>query len=91
MYLSNSNILFFRTKFLLETLEDLQQQLIQLNISLLVFKNTPDNKIMDICKTYQIECIYKQKEWTNDEVNSLKTVKKTISQSLWKKQYKRII
>ena len=32
----------FRTKFLLETLEDLQQQLIQLNISLLVFKNTPN-------------------------------------------------
>ena len=72
----------FRTKFLLETLEDLQQQLIQLNISLLVFKNTPENKIMDICKIYQIECIYKQKEWTNDEVISLKTVKETIPEEI---------
>ena len=72
----------FRTKFLLKTLEDLQQQLIQLNISLLVFKNTPENKIMDICKTYQIECIYKQKEWTNDEVISLKTVKETIPEEI---------
>ena len=72
----------FRTKFLLETLEDLQQQLIQLNITLLVFKNHPENKILDICKTYQIECIYKQKEWTNDEVISLKSVKEILTDKI---------
>ncbi len=72
----------FRTQFLLESLHDLKHQLLTKNISLLVFLDQPEIKIKAICDSYQIDAIYKQKEWTNDEVISLKTVKETIPEEI---------
>ena len=72
----------FRTQFLLESLQDLKHQLLTKNISLLVFLDQPEIKIKAICDSYQIDAIYKQKEWTNDEVISLKTVKETIHEKI---------
>ena len=72
----------FRTQFLLESLQDLKHQLLTKNISLLVFLDHPEIKLKAICDSYKINAIYKQKEWTNDEVISLKLVKKTLSEEI---------
>ncbi|MBT4678641.1 MAG: DASH family cryptochrome, partial [Flavobacterium sp.] len=68
----------FRTKFLLESLNDLQHQLLKKNISLLVYLDSPENRIKDVCKNHQINTIYKQKEWTSEEVNSKESVQETL-------------
>ena len=58
----------FRIQFLLETLECLRKELLQKNISLLVYVEKPENRINRICKNYDIDRIYKQKEWTYEEI-----------------------
>ncbi len=58
----------FRIQFLLETLECLRKELLQKNISLLVYVEKPENRINRICKNYDIDRIYKQKEWTSEEI-----------------------
>jgi deoxyribodipyrimidine photo-lyase len=58
----------YRAKFLLESLEDLKHNLAQKNISLLVYVNAPEERIPEICETYQVACIYKQEEWTSEEI-----------------------
>ena len=68
----------FRTQFLLETLHDLQRQLLQKNISLLVYVDTPENRIQRICETYQVTAVYKQKGWTSEEVNITNSVKESL-------------
>lgn len=68
----------FRTQFLLETIKSLQKELLQKNISLLVFVDKPEIRIKDICKNYQIDRIYKQKEWTSEEINITKTVRDSL-------------
>ena len=72
----------FRTQFLIESLTDLKQQLLKLNISLLVFIDKPENRLKIICNSYQIHTIYKQKEWTYEE-NSCKTkVQKSLNENI---------
>tara|TARA_R110001632_G_scaffold39718_7_gene99353 strand:+ start:2291 stop:3610 length:1320 start_codon:yes stop_codon:yes gene_type:complete len=68
----------FRTQFLLETLKDLKQQLFKKNISFLVYFDAPENKIKSLCDTYQVDRIFKQKEWTSEEVNSTKAVQEAV-------------
>tara|TARA_B100000787_G_scaffold159892_2_gene138442 strand:- start:19006 stop:20364 length:1359 start_codon:yes stop_codon:yes gene_type:complete len=72
----------FRTQFLLESLKDLRQQLIKKNISLLIYLDKPENRIEKICNTYQIKSIYKQKEWTFEEINCKKAVEETLSKDV---------
>ena len=72
----------FRTQFLLETLKDLQQLLFKKNISFLVYLDAPENKIKSICDTYQVDRIFKQKEWTSEEVNSTKAVQEAVSKDI---------
>ena len=66
----------FRTKFLLETVSDLKVQLAKLNISLLVYIDKPENSIPNLIEKFSIDAIYLQKEWTSEEVDILKNVKK---------------
>ena len=42
----------FRAQFLLESLNDLQHQLLKKNISLLVYLDSPENRIKDVCKNH---------------------------------------
>ena len=58
----------FRAQFMLESLKDLQQQLNKKNITLLVYYERPENNINTLCENYDINKIYKQKEWTSEEV-----------------------
>ena len=57
----------YRAKFLLETLENLQENLKNQGISLLVFQEKPEDIIPKLCKEYGIEAVYFQKEWTFEE------------------------
>jgi deoxyribodipyrimidine photo-lyase len=72
----------FRAQFLLESLLDLQQQLLTKNISLLVFLDKPENKLKAICDSYQIDSIYKQKEWTYEENISKIKVQKSLHHNI---------
>lgn len=57
----------FRAKFLLETVEDLKNNLALLNIPLYIFHDTPENVIPTLVKEHHISAIFLQKEWTPDE------------------------
>ena len=72
----------FRAQFLLESLYNLQQQLLTKNISLLVFLDKPEIKLKAICDSYQIDSIYKQKEWTNEENISKIKVQKSLHHNI---------
>ena len=72
----------FRTQFLLETLKNLQNQLLKINITLLVYIDKPENRIQGICEFYKIDTIYKQKEWTSEEVNITESVKDSLPSNI---------
>ena len=65
----------FRAQFLIESVIQLQQNLADLNISLLTFQKKPEEIIPEIVEDHQIEAIYFQEEWTSEEkliIDSLK-------------------
>ena len=68
-----------RLQFLLESLTDLKQNLLQKNISLLFFLDTAENTIPAICKAYNICSIYKQQEWTHEECLEKKQVQSKLN------------
>ena len=68
----------FRAKFLLETLQDLKNQLEEKNISLLIYFDTATKQIPIICKTFSVDFIYKQKEWTSEEIEITNAIKEKI-------------
>lgn len=77
----------FRTQFLLETLAELQQNLVEKNISLLVYYGYPEQLIPEIAAKYQIDTIYCQKEWTQEEVDVATEVRNLIPAVNWKTFY----
>ena len=52
----------FRAKFLIESIKNLQENLNQLNISLLIFLQKPEEIIPEIARNHKIEAIYFQEE-----------------------------
>jgi len=72
----------FRAQFLLESLHYLKHQLLTKNISLLVFLDKPEIKLKAICDSYQIDSIYKQKEWTHEENISKIKVQKSLQNTI---------
>jgi len=68
----------YRAKFLLETVQDLKQNLANLNISLLSFEKSPEIALLEIVRKYNITDIYLQKEWTAEETESIKNVKDNL-------------
>lgn len=78
----------YRAKFLLETLQDLQRSLHDLNISLFVHLGKPEEIIPEYITTHLVTSIYLQKEWTSEEVTVLENVKKAISHEVnWVENY----
>jgi deoxyribodipyrimidine photo-lyase len=69
----------FRAKFLIETIKELKKNLSDLNITLLTYFESPENKIHQICDEFSIDLIYTQKEWTNEEATTNNLVKATLS------------
>jgi deoxyribodipyrimidine photo-lyase len=71
----------FRAQFLIETIIDLKQNLANLNVTLLTYFESPENKIHEICNTFSIDAIYTQKEWTKEEVITNNFIKDTLSET----------
>ena len=69
----------FRTKFLLESIQDLKKQLNDINISLIITNQDFESSINSIIKKYNVRSIYMQKEWTRDELAEEKQIPKHIN------------
>jgi len=64
----------FRAQFLLETVAELQHNLLAQNISLLIYYDKPENVFEEIIETFQIQNVYYQKEWTSEENQVIKNL-----------------
>ena len=72
----------FRAQFLIETLKDLQEQLEQLNISLIIEQKTPADALGEWCAQLEITDIYYQKEWTKEEQDCESEVKSVLPECI---------
>ena len=77
----------YRTKFLLETLTELQENLGKKNITLLVYYGYPEKIIPAVCAEHQISAIYSQKEWTSEELTVETEIRQLIPVLNWKTYY----
>jgi deoxyribodipyrimidine photo-lyase len=68
----------YRVNFLIETVNDLKQNLSDKNITLLTYLDAPENKLKDLCNQFSIDTIYTQKEWTRDEIETNNLIKKAL-------------
>ena len=68
----------YRVKFLLETLQCLQEELRKLNISFLVFNASAESQMKNLIESYKVQTIFLQKEWTQEEQSDLEQVKKDL-------------
>jgi deoxyribodipyrimidine photo-lyase len=72
----------FRAKFLIETITDLKENLANINVTLLTYFESPENKIHEICDAFSIDAIYTQKEWTKEETITNNLIKDTLSETI---------
>ena len=72
----------FRVKFLLETLNCLEQELHKLNITLLVFKDSAKEHMKHVVESHNISTIYLQKEWTDEENTTFNDVKDSLTKTV---------
>lgn len=78
----------YRAKFLIETVQNLENNLKRLNIPLLIILGKPEDHIQDIVKEHKIDKIFYLKEWTQEEIDIIKNVKKKVSTEIeWKSVY----
>ena len=68
----------FRAKFLLQTLNDLKSELDALNISLFVFNTAAEKQMRELVKIYDVKAVYHQKEWTDEEIKKIDSLKKIL-------------
>ncbi|WP_155839657.1 DASH family cryptochrome [Aquimarina latercula] len=71
----------YRTKFLLESIIELKENLAKLNITLLIYRSRPEQIIPKIIKDHFIDTVYLQKEWTREEVIVSESVRIELNES----------
>lgn len=72
----------FRAKFLLETVHQLQKNLEKLNITFLVYREKPEDKIPELVQRFNIDHIYLQHEWTSEENEVIQNVQNSIAEDI---------
>ena len=72
----------YRAQFLIETVTELKQNLEAKNITLLVAHKPTEQYLLDMYKTYSYDAVYFQKEWTQEEQDTLELVKKNLPDSI---------
>ena len=72
----------FRARFLLESVESLQKELEQLNISLLTYFEAPKTCIPKLCSKFQAEALFYQKVFTSEEISSIQEVLMAFDQPI---------
>lgn len=68
----------YRVQFLLQSLQQLQKDLAQLNISLWVTVGKWKETLIDLQKKHAITDLYGQHEWTQEEINDEKSIPSSI-------------
>lgn len=72
----------FRAQFLIETITNLQQNLAKLNITLLTYSDSPENKIPSLCSKFLVDAIYTQTEWTSEEIETNQQILKSLGNAV---------
>lgn len=81
----------FRAKFLIETIQQLRNNIQKMHIPLFVFQNKPEVKIAELVKKHQIDTIYFQKEWTDEEKEVERNLKESIPDVEFKDHYQQFL
>ncbi|WP_318309828.1 DASH family cryptochrome [Flagellimonas crocea] len=68
----------FRAKFLLESVHQLQKNLEELNITLMVYHEKPEDRIPELVGQFNIDHIFLQKEWTSEEDKVIQNVENRV-------------
>lgn len=77
----------YRVQFLIETIIELKIALESLNIDLLLYNDYASNIVPEITKQYTITDVFIQKEWTQEEVTSIASVKEKCPALTWHETY----
>ena len=72
----------YRTKFLLETVIELQKELKANNISLIISQKEPEKDLPIWVKKYDVNAIYFQKEWTAEEQDTERTLRDNLNSEI---------
>ena len=72
----------YRTRFLIESVHDLQIELDKLNISLIIDSCSNGQNLIESIKKLNVEEIFIQREWTRDEINEENEVLNKIDSSV---------
>jgi len=72
----------FRAKFTIQSITDLKANLQKLNIPLLTYQNRAENILPILVEQFQVQSIYAQKEWTQEELDDHKAVKNVLPDSV---------
>ncbi|MFD0990939.1 DASH family cryptochrome [Mariniflexile jejuense] len=72
----------FRAQFLIQSVANLKSNLADLNINLLTYYNKPEDIIPLLVSKYNIETIYTQKEWTQEEATVLQNLTNNLPTSI---------
>ena len=72
----------FRSKFIIECVENLQQNLKKLNSDLIVKYGNPSTILKDICEKYKINNVYTNQGKAIFEKNSLKNIKNKLNSNI---------
>ena len=81
----------YRANFLIETINDLKQQLAELNIDLLIYYDLPERVIPKVCTDYNVADIYIQNDWTKDEMATENAVKSKLENITFHKEYNQFL
>lgn len=81
----------FRAKFLIETIHQLRNNLQKMHIPFFVFQNKPEVKIAELVKEHQIDTVYFQKEWTDEEKEVERNLKESIPDVEFKDHYQQFL
>ena len=77
----------FRASFILESIKELKAELLKRNISLIVKIGEPNKIISDFIKDQNIDNIYYQYEWTDEEINEEKLLLSKIDPNVKIEKY----
>ena len=77
----------FRTKFLIETVDNLKENLKKNNISLIIKIGDPVEELSNVITQHNIYNIYLQKEWTKEEYDEEALLKSKLTNVLFHSTY----
>ena len=77
----------FRTKFLIETVDNLKENLKKNNISLIIKIGNPVEELSNVITQHNISNIYLQKEWTKEEYDEEALLKSKLTNVLFHSTY----